>query len=62
MKTADLNLILYLSSYAKGYLFAGQIQCSINTPYRDHSPPTSVTRKITTAIQSFYFTFSIDKL
>jgi hypothetical protein len=62
MKTADLNLILYLSSYANGCSFAGQMQCCIKTPYRDHSPPTSVTRKITTAIQSFYFTFSIDKL
>jgi len=62
MKTADLNLTLYLSFHPCGYSSASDSQCCIKTPYRDHSPPTSVTRKITTAIQSFYFTFSIDKL
>lgn len=42
MKTAHLNLILYLLSHQSGYSLAGEIQCCIKTPYRDHSPPASV--------------------
>jgi hypothetical protein len=39
MKTAHLNLILYLLSRPNGYLLADQIKYCIKTPYHDHSPP-----------------------
>jgi len=40
MKTAHLNLILCLLSHQNGYSLAGEIQCCIKIPYRDHSPPS----------------------